>query len=250
MKHYSRYALAIGGILASSTGFASFNYMDFSSVVGLDLNGTAHTESNFVRMTDDLVNDQAGNMWATDAQGVGSGFSTSFKFRSDGVGNNHGDGIAFGIQSTGTSYLGGTGESNGVAGGPNGYVVINFQSFWDNVVFMAVDPSGNMLRDQTVAFNGLQRAEGWTADITYDASTFEWNVWLDGNHVMSENLNLGSAVNLMNGNQAYVGVGGGTGSATDNNDVLNWNVDAVPEPMSMTLLGIGALAIARRNRKA
>lgn len=229
---------------------ADFTYSDFSSISGLTLNGSAHQVSNLVRLTDDGVSGQAGNMWDNSMHAVGNGFSTRFVFSCDGSGTPGADGVCFAVSSLGTSALGNPGYENAMMGLLSS-VTVNFESFWDVIEFTATDGSGSTIGYNSVSFSGLHRSTPWTADITYDANTNDWNVYLDSSLVISSNFNLGSAVTLTNGTDAFVGLGAGTGAADDNNDVLSWNLQTVPEPTTMILMasGLGALVLRRRSKK-
>lgn len=57
-----RPALFAISLLTAATSFADFSYSDFSDISDFSLNGTAHQVGNIVRMTDDQINDQAGNL--------------------------------------------------------------------------------------------------------------------------------------------------------------------------------------------
>lgn len=241
-------SLALFAAIASSTASASFSYSDFSDVSDFQLNGTAHQVGNVVRMTDDLINDQAGNMWHVTQQGVGGGFTTAFQFRCDGTGSAPADGMAFGIQADGPGALGNGGGDNAMIG-INGSVVVNFQSFWNSVQIVAVDASGGSVYFDQVAFNGLHRPEPWTAQVSYDAVTHDWTVSLDGSLVIAANFAMADVVSLVGGTDAYVGLGAGTGLGFDNNDALSWNLEVVPEPATVLGLSVAILAVLRRRPK-
>ncbi|MBS1715271.1 MAG: PEP-CTERM sorting domain-containing protein [Armatimonadetes bacterium] len=240
MRALTTLLLTAGTALTAS---ADFGYSDFSDTSGLQLNGTAHQFGNVVRMTDDGIGDQAGNMWQTDLQGVGNGFSTTFQFRCDGTGEAPADGMAFGIQAVGTTEMGNGGGDNAM-GGLWGSVVVNFQSFWNSVQIIAVDPSGNLVSFDQVAFSGLHRTDPWTAVVSYDAASHDWRVSLDGTPVIGSNFDLVSAVGSVD---AYVGLGAGTGLGYDANDALSWSVQTVPEPSALAVL-VGGGVMARRRR--
>jgi len=254
MRCSLRTALILGGGAVSAISSASFNFVDFSDVSGVNLNGTAHQVDNFVRMTDDQISGQAGNMMVKDTQAVVNGFTTDFLFRCDGQGQIPADGIGFVVQTTGPNYLGNGGGDNGVIGDATGYVAVNFQSFWRKVQFIAIDPDGNLLDFQEVNLDDLHigdlhRSDPWHARIQYIASTSDWLVSLDGTPVLAEvGVNLSGWSTLIGGESAWVGIGGGTGLGYDNNDVLSWSMDVVPEPTTMAVLGLAGLALVRRRR--
>lgn len=228
---------------------ADFSFGDFSSTSGLTLNGSAHQVGNVVRMTDDQTNSQAGNAWVDQTQSVGGGFSTRFVFSCDGVGDIPADGMAFCIQTDGTSAMGNGGGDNAMLG-ITGSVVVNFQSFWNKVQFVATDGSGNQVGFQEVEYFGLHRSTPWTADISYDAGTSAWVVALDSTVVLVDNLNLADAVSLVGGTDAYVGLGAGTGLGYDNNDAHSWQLAAVPEPFTLVSVGVGVAALLRRPKRS
>jgi len=227
-----------------TAALADFDYADFSSVVGLQLNGTARQTGDLVRMTDDGIMDQAGNMWRTDLQSVGNGFTSTFRFRCDGDGESPADGMAFGIQATGVDEMGNAGGDNAMVG-LSGSVVVNFQSFWDKVQIIAVDGSGSVLSFAEADFAGLHRSTPWTAEVGYDAAAQGWTVKLDGSTVLSLQFDLVQAVGS---GDAYVGLGAATGLGFDNNDALSWRVQTVPEPSTLAVLAFGASAALKRRR--
>lgn len=235
-------------VLGSVSAFADFSYSDFSSVGGLQLNGTATQMGNIVRLTEDQVNGQAGTMWRTSTESVGNGFSTTFTFSCDGVGDIPADGIAFGIQATDASQLGVGGGDNAMGGLLSSFR-INFQSFWENIEMYSVDSSGNVNYYTSVGQTGLHRATPWQARVDYDGVTKDWSVYLDNNLVLTGNYDLATDVALIGGTDAYVGLGAGTGLGYDNNDAHAWELAAVPEPCSLVALaGLGCGLLRRRAR--
>jgi hypothetical protein len=80
------------------------------------------------------------------------------------------------------------------------------------------------------------------------------NVFLDdlSTPLLDAPLNLGALVPL-SGGQAFVGLTGGTGAGYENQDILNWSFQSVPEPGYYALaagLGLIGFAAYRRCRKS
>lgn len=233
---------------AYSAAHASFTYADFSSTNGLALNGTATQVSNFIRLTQDGVNGQAGNMWHVHQQGVALGFTTNFNLRSFGADNPGADGVAFSIQGSGTSLMGNGGGDNAMGGIANS-VMVNFQTFWNRIQLVGFNSSGNVEFFTDVSANLLRQANGLGVSIGYNGVTKAWSVSTSMGETLNATYDLGNVVNLNSGSFAYVGLGSGTGAADDNNEITMWNMEAVPEPGTMIGLGLGASMLLRRRAR-
>src|SRR5580692_9876249 len=83
---------------------------------GLTLAGSASLNGEVLRLTS-AKPDLAGAAWLPERQPVGNGFETTFQFRltePGGLGRGA-DGLAFVLQNSGTSALGGQGSGGGFA---------------------------------------------------------------------------------------------------------------------------------------
>jgi len=237
------------------------NYPDFSSTAGLGLQGAASRVGNVLRVSGTSgANGDAGSAWYTTQQPVAGGFSTTFHFQitslqgiNDDDGNNGGDGFAFVIQNSSVTALGGIGGGIGYDGMANS-VAVEFDTF-RNAGFG--DPNGNHISIHTggtaansdnenhslgIATNLPYMSDGniHTAGILYLPGTM--TVSLDGSDVLSVPLNLSTKLNLNSGN-AWVGFTAAFLAASENHDILNWSVTAVPEPSSLMLAAAGILGL-------
>jgi hypothetical protein len=82
--------------------------------------------------------------------------------------------------------------------------------------------------------------------VDYDGTTM--NIFLNTDPVKPGTPTLTGAINLASifggQTQLYVGFTAGTGGAIEAHDVLGFEFNAVPEPSSMTLFGMGLAAAA------
>ena len=237
------------------------NYPDFSSTSGLNLQGATSKVGNVLRVSGTSgANGDAGSAWNMTQQPVASGFSTTFRFQitqltgiNDDDGNNGGDGFAFGIQNSSGTALGATGGGMGYGGITNS-VAVEFDTFRNALIG---DPNGNHISVHTggtaansdledhslgIATNLPNMSDGniHTAGILYVPGTM--TVSLDGADVLTVPLNLSTKLNLNSGN-AWMGFTAGFSGASENHDILNWSVNALPEPSSLVLVGAGVLSL-------
>ncbi len=231
--------IPILGILAGlcSIASANFDYNDFSDVSTLQMNGVASQAGSTLRLTP-LGGGQAGSAWHTTQQNVAGGFSTTFTYR--GFEGSGADGVAFGVQSNGTTELGSGGYDNGMDD-ILGCVGVSFRSFWNEIGFFA-----NNAEIQTISFSGLHRETPWSVQIDYDGTTKDWNIFLDSSLVMTQNFDVTSVV----GSTAYAGLASGTGAADDNNDVYEWHyTETVPEPATLSALSLAGLGLLKKKQR-
>ena len=237
------------------------NYPDFSSTTGLSLQGAASKVGNVLRVSGTSgANGDAGSAWYTTQQPVTGGFSTTFHFQitqpqgiNDDDGNNGGDGFAFVVQNSSGTALGGFGGGIGYDGMTNS-LAVEFDTF-RNAGFG--DPNGNHISIHTggtaansdnenhslgIAASLPNMSDGniHTAGILYLPGTM--TVSLDGSDVLTVPLNLSTKLNLNAGN-AWVGFTAAFLAASENHDILNWSVSAVPEPSSFMLAAVGVLSL-------
>lgn len=249
MKHTLSLALLALAVAAQ----ADFVYNEFTSPPDLQLNGSAATAGSVLRLTVADVSGQAGTAWHTNAQDLSNGFAVAAIFNGNGTSdlgswgpNNGADGVAFAFQGDSINAIGAGGSDNGL-GGVSNMVALSFRTFWDDIHLITTDTNGDIVTDMSVGFAFDDNVD-YALSMTYNATTFDWNVFVDNNLVTTFNLDAGSYL----ANPVYAGLASGTGGADNNNDIKAWAVfaDPVPEPATMIVLaGAGLTALARKKRK-
>jgi len=265
--------LAVGGQSAWAT---IVNFTDFSSTAGLTLNGSAAPvvtgDGPVLRLTP-ATTSQGGSAFSSATINAAE-FSSYFRFRITDPGGTlfddnpetGADGLVFVVQSV-SSSLGGVGEGIGYKGIPDS-VGVEFDT-WHNSYNN--DPNSNHLGIDTngVVDHGpgspytlpidtrFDDGNIWYAWIDYDGSTLEVRANQTGVRptaaLLSRTLDI---VALLGQTTAYVGFTSGTGADWGNHDLLSWEYrdqfnpigQIVPEPMTCTMLGLGAAALLARRR--
>jgi glucose/arabinose dehydrogenase len=211
----------------------TFNYGNFASVSGLQLNGNAAGVSNALRLTP-AVNNQRGSSFYTTpvAVNTGTSFSSQFQFRLSG-GTNGADGLAFVIQGGAATALGSGGGGVGYAGLGNS-LAIEFDTYQN-----AGDPNNNhisLLRNGSttalananspVDLNGGQLVNVW---VEYNGSSDRLDVYLSNGAVKPTAATLSATVDLAAtvGSQAYVGFSAATGGLNNAHEVTSWKFSDV-----------------------
>jgi hypothetical protein len=210
-----------------------------SSVVAINgtgqfslLGGTTR-DGDALRLTTTAL-DQAGAAWYPDPVAVADGFTAEFSYQVGAITAGGGDGLAFVIQSEGASALGSAGEGIGYAGLPNSLALEldTFLNEWPGID----DPNANHVSLHT-AGAGANTADhvGSIASATaipdlsdglvhvirvvYLPGSFA--VSIDGNLVVSVDVDLAETLALLRGGTAYVGFTAATGSASQVNSVFS-----------------------------
>ncbi len=250
------------GVLAACSGLclgpsakaATIVYPDFSSLAGLQLNGSAATIGNPVttgdgkvlRLTDNLS--QSGSAFSTTPITLlnQNSFSSYFSFRisnpigisdSDGQGA---DGIVFVVQTV-ANNVGGIGGGIGYQGIPYS-VGIEFDT-WDNGAWD--DNNGNHLGIntggvinsvvQTPIAPRMNDGNRWYSWVDYDGATDLLEVRLSQANVRPISATLSYTVDLvtvLGSPNAYVGFTSGTGGAGGRHDIINWEFRDTYNPIS------------------
>ena len=98
--------------------------------------------------------------------------------------------------------------------------------------------------------DALERDDFFNVFASYDDDTKNLSVTFDSDALspVVGNWNVDLTTLFGPGARAHVGFAGSTGGANENHDILGMNITAVPEPVSLALLAIGALPVLRRRR--
>lgn len=216
------------------------------SLPDLALAGSARLQDRALRLTPSQPH-QAGAAWLTAKQPVAGGFDTVFQFRLTKPGGLGGgaDGLAFVLQNSGPSALGGTGSGGGFAlgddtfnGDPSESIPQSIAVFFDTFRNEEIgDPSNNFVTictagtpkdlrwppprlasSQKLAVN-LKDRKTHTARVTYDPPAL--TVYLDGRRVLSTAVDLATVIGP--DGAAWIGFTASTGGGFENHDILSWS---------------------------
>ena len=258
----------------------AINYSDFTSVAGLQLNGTAAQNATSVRLTNSAEM-QAASVFVTTPQDVTHDFSMTYSFTITSPGDNGfaalngvqygpngADGLAFVItgDTRGSSSL-------GEAGGELGYghfvssnnpiaiqhslavalrtYVYNRIDLFDDLANpnLSISYQSTPIATQTgtlPAIIGIPQ----TVNVSYVAATDQLTVLLNGNSIGLDNVTLPAPLSsIVDGNAGYFGFTAATGGAWSTIDLSSFTATGVPEPASLTLLVLGGGALLMRRRK-
>lgn len=212
-------------------------------LTSLTLAGSARLESSTLRLTPAQPN-LAGAAWLPSRQPIANGFDTEFEFRltdPGGLGNGA-DGLAFVLQNSGPSALGGKGSGGGFALGEgvagDSTIPQSIAVFFDTFRNPEIgDPSNNFV---TICTAGTPEQLRWppprlasskklgvklkdrkphTARVEYQPPAL--TIYLDGKHVLSTAVDLSSV--LGPDGSAWIGFTASTGGGYENHDILSWS---------------------------
>jgi YVTN family beta-propeller protein len=228
------------------------NFADFSGATGLTLNSNAVLTGTVLRLTTNVAN-QVGSAFLTAPVTIGpnTSISTRWVFRAHDAGNG-GEGLAFVIQGTGPSAVGGAGNALGY-GGLSNSVAVEIDTAQG-----PGDPNANHLGILT---NGIVTAHLATYTPGWDLQDgFSHTVWVEydgpanllhvyaaegivatrpSNPVVTAMLDLPAIV----GGQAWLGWTSATSSSANYHDIESWSVtaNAFALPAPPELVGVAAL---------
>jgi hypothetical protein len=258
-------------LMASAPAFAgTIDYTNFKNTDGLTLAGQAATSGGELVLTPANAN-VAGAALTSAALALGAtpNFTTSFQFTIDpGATPRTGNGFAFVLTSSATgvgSQSGSLGLTTAPSlavefsdyGNPSQNPMIGKNLYNSNLVaaisngntIVAGNPTGSYgspgptscVGAQTSGNGCMNNGDIWTADISYVAGKL--SVSLEDGAGGFISIVSGYAIAL--GSNIYAGFSGSTGSSTDSVNILNWSMsyNAVPEPMTVGLFGIGLAAV-------
>lgn len=212
----------------------------FSSVTGLQLNGSAvHSDDSRLQLTTGQQN-QAGSFWWATPVSIRS-FTTDFTFQLSGTAP-IADGITFTIQGVGTAALGGSGGGLGYGSDhPGGQLGIGKSVA---LKFDVYNNAGEGSNSTGLYFNGASPTAG-AIDLTssgivlasgdvlavheaYNGNTLSITLkdTLTGKTLSGSVA--GDLTQIVGGPTAYVGFTGGTGGLTASQKILSWTFDSLP----------------------
>ncbi|HWL95584.1 MAG TPA: L-type lectin-domain containing protein [Phycisphaerae bacterium] len=232
----------LGAVIGSASLRADFVYSDFSSLVGLTLNGDAAGTDDVLRVAP-AAQGQAGSAWYTASKAhVADGFDTVFQFQMHG--GDGADGLAFVIQDSSATALGVGGSDMGYGGIPRSLAVeldtFGFFPETDNHVSIQTNGAGPNSHEDAFSigmanfpFPDLNDGQTHTFTVRYRPGVMV--VYLDSNiplmHIEVDLQDL-NGDNILDGSgDAWVGFTAGTGLFNQNHDVLNWNFDENSGPL-------------------
>lgn len=239
-------ALWIPLVCVATAHATSINFVNFSTVSGLTLNGNASQSGDVLRLTP-AQSWQSGSAFSTSTLALNdlNSFSTRFQFQitgSGGISDADGtgaDGIVFVVQTV-SNNVGGAGVGIGYQGiSPSlgiEFDTYNNGSLDDNSGnHVGINLNGNINSvTQTAVLPRFNDGNIWTSWIDYNGATNELEVRFNQTGVRPDAVALAYSVNLsalLGSPNAYVGFTSGTGAAWGNHDILNWQFDSSYAPI-------------------
>ncbi len=218
------------------------NITSFTNANDFQINGNASLASSTLRLTPDAAA-QRGSAYFKQAFTLdqNTGFSTQFQFRTGGTqGTNGADGLAFVIQGSGLTALGGAGGALGYSG-INNSVAVKFDTYrsaeygdvsGNNIGILQ---RGNMRSTKEVNVGlDLNSGAAVNAWVDYSAAARRLDVYLSsgttkpGSATLSESIDLTSIV----GNTAYMGFSGATGGLRNRQTIEKWTASTRQEDVT------------------
>lgn len=274
MNKFITLALVSVVLGSSEVSGQTISYPDFSSTVGLQINGNAFQNGSKLTLTPANFN-QGGSAFSTNTVSLAANasFSTVFNFDIQSRGGLAGgaDGLTFTMQ-TNSNTVGSTGGGIGYAGIANS-VAVEFDTYdngepgGSNHVGIDVNGSMNSIVSSGFLSPDFDNGGYWWAWADYDGVTQRLDVrWSQTSSrplaPMLSALGL-DLPTILGSTNVYVGFTSGTGSGYGQHNIDSWNFvntfqeggapdpTITPEPASFVLMltGLGALGIGARRRR-
>ena len=228
-------------------------YDNFSSVAGLNFNGSARSLGSSVELTPNEI-DQAGSVFFENALTLNSdaSFQSAFSFTFEGD-TGGADGLTFAIQADpdGSSAIGSSGGSLGYDGIANS-VAIEFDTYQngafdlnDNHVSIISESTVSALQTVTSPFD-LNNGTRYYAWVDYNGVSDSLSVYLSESATKPELALAKTTVDLETvvGDSAYFGFTGGTGGLTNQTLLHQWSLNQQAPPLNPpTEVGDSVIAV-------
>ena len=216
------------------TAGSPISFPNFSSTTGLSLVGIATNPSDTIQLTPASLN-TAGAMWYTTPVNVQGGFSTTFSYTISPGGSNQSDGLSFVIQDdpSGPSAGGNNGDGGAPVGtfGISNSVAVALRTYTTNRIEIDSCGAGNAQTiGGTCVISFAPATLGGTHSVQINYSGGTLGVALDGTQVLSNAINLASAINLTSGGTAFVGITAGTGDGAEVATINSWSFSSLNLP--------------------
>lgn len=234
-------------LLVAPASHADVVFSDFTNLAGLSLQGSAAQSGSALRLTPSQPG-LAGSAWTTGKVGIAGGFVSQFDFRISNLVNTGSDGFAFVVQNSSATALGGGGGGLGFAGIGNSLAIKfdthnnGFEPGQPSVGFQPLgQESGLFSLGATAVVPNFKDSQVHRARVDYLQGVMSLFIDDMNTAVLVRSLDLSNLLSLDQG-QAWVGFTAGTGGGFENHDILNWRLNSVPEPGSLALCLVAALA--------
>jgi hypothetical protein len=244
----------------------AFDYPEFKNIDKLNLVGNAIQKDREIGLSS-LSEFTKGAMWYNIPLSVKNGFSTQFSFSlSNGTDNKFhdgslpgADGFAFVIQNASPKAIGDAGHGMGYSNIPNS-LAIEFDTFRNAVIPPAEvnDPNGNHIAVQSngkvgnssnhntpatlgIADNIMELKQDGTVyfvKIDYNIIPNTLRIFLDTVPEFAQpslivpSLDLSKLLDLLDGNNAFLGFTAATGTGWENHNILTWRFCPKPPPQT------------------
>jgi hypothetical protein len=271
--------LGCSGITSQAYAVPVLNTITLDDIAPTPGSSATKLPDGVLQLTDNSLSDpeyQIGSAYSTSPVGIET-FNATFSFQYSGTYPAHGsaDGIVFVIKNPASATSGGDGgglgygtitTGNGSYTGIPNSVGIEFDNWYNPEVgdpssnHIGINVNGSVVSQGTVDISPEFNGSGpWYAWVDYDGSLLSVSVNQTNLKPDSAMLsyNIGNIQSVIDSPAATVGFTGSTGWATQTQQVLSFDYNdpprAVPEPGTVTLLGIGGALVSiwtRRKRLA